>query len=193
MESLGVGSQSKPIEKRNSIGFSAMLDTPLMNLEVGPGNSPHSGLQKRSSFKLGKKSSFSKKSNASNCGANDGSQGDGEKSPAKISSDKSEQKDYISRMLGDFDRKKNYEETVIKIMNEMSVSKIKEPEGCEHFGSKFPNPTHKRRTIFLDLDDTLIYVTIIRILHVNLMSYEIEHKNVSGRQMKVCRRSNFFT
>jgi hypothetical protein len=77
--------------------------------------------------------------------------------------------------LGDFDRKKNYEETVIKIMNEMSVSKIKEPEGCDNFGERYPNNTSHKRTIFLDLDDTLIYVTIIRILHSNLISHEIEH------------------
>lgn len=77
----------------------------------------------------------------------------------------------MSRILGDFDRKKSYEETVIKIMNEMPVSKIKEPESSHNFGLKYPNTTERKRTIFLDLDDTLIYVTIIKILHANLISY----------------------
>ena len=71
-------------------------------------------------------------------------------------------------MLSDFDRKKIYEETVIKIMNEMPVSKIKEPIDCDSFGEKYPNNTNHKRTIFLDLDDTLIYVTIIRIMNGNL-------------------------
>jgi hypothetical protein len=66
-------------------------------------------------------------------------------------------------MNSDFDRKKYYEETVLKIMNEMCVSKITEPIGCEQFGERFPNKTSIKRTIFLDLDDTLIYVSILKI------------------------------
>lgn len=52
-------------------------------------------------------------------------------------------------------------------MNEMPVSKIAEPSNCDSFGDKYPNNTRHKRTIFLDLDDTLIYVTIIKIVNEN--------------------------
>lgn len=74
-----------------------------------------------------------------------------------------DEKSYLYRINSDFDRKKYYEETVLKIMNEMSVSKITEPRECELFGERFPNNTNHKRTIFLDLDDTLIYVSILKI------------------------------
>ena len=70
-------------------------------------------------------------------------------------------------------------------MNEMPISKIKEPAGCDEFGEKYPNTTPHKRTIFLDLDDTLINVTIIQLLHSKLIYHEIEHSNAAGRPMRV--------
>ena len=83
-------------------------------------------------------------------------------------------------MNSDFDRKKYYEETVLKIMNEMCVSKISEPKDCDKFGEKFPNNTFHKRTIFLDLDDTLIYVSILKIDNEKMQGHQIELEAVNG-------------
>ncbi len=62
-------------------------------------------------------------------------------------------------MTKDFDLSKYYEETVLNIMNEMPRTKIIEPEGYGSFGEMYPNISTHKRTIFLDLDDTLVYVS----------------------------------
>lgn len=133
-----------------------------------------------------KKSSFSRRSNLSRSGEFD-DQATGGNSGGSTDSKKLEEENssYLFRMRSDFDRKKNYEETVIKIMNEMPVSKIKEPEDSFTFGEKYPNVTKHKRTIFLDLDDTLTYVTIMKLDHGNLESHELEYKDQSGKSMKV--------
>lgn len=67
----------------------------------------------------------------------------------------------------------------------MSVSKIIEPFGCDKFGEIYPNKTAHKRTIFLDLDDTLIYVSILKLERNNLTYHQIEHEDSSGKIMKV--------
>lgn len=42
----------------------------------------------------------------------------------------------------------------------MSVTKVKLPEGYENFSKFYSNTTLHSRTVFLDLDDTLIYLSL---------------------------------
>ena len=68
-----------------------------------------------------KKSSFSRKSSRSGDNNNDSNFGSDKKEDAIT------QKAYIFRINSDFDIKKTYEETVLRIMNEMCRTKVTEP------------------------------------------------------------------
>lgn len=80
-----------------------------------------------------KKSSFSKKSHLSV--ENDDEDFD------KDSRDDYNQIAYLYKINGDFDLKKNYEEAVLKIMNEQSMTQFTEPKTHDEFGKLYPNKT----------------------------------------------------
>lgn len=57
---------------------------------------------------------------------------------------------------------KSYEDTALKILNLMSLSKIEHPPLAEQFGELYKKTSPHRRTIFIDLDDTLTYVSLFK-------------------------------
>ena len=67
---------------------------------------------------------------------------------------------FPSKFRQDFDRLKEYEDTAIKIINEKSLTIIKEPEDAGSFSLNYSKTTHHTRTIFLDLEDTLVHVSL---------------------------------
>lgn len=69
---------------------------------------------------------------------------------------------FAKRMTSDFDLRKVYEDTMLKILNEYSRETVKNPQGAEEFRYTYEKPPHLRhlkRTLFLDLDDTLVKVS----------------------------------
>jgi hypothetical protein len=71
-----------------------------------------------------KKSSFSKKSSRS---------GDFDSDQEKAKENGEDLNSFLYRINGDFDRKKQYDETVTQIMNEMCRTKITHPSESEKF------------------------------------------------------------
>ena len=117
--------------------------------------SPKGGLGVRGKTFGQKKSSFSKKSSKS-AEMNDSDHGSEKKLPEDLNS-------YLYKINGDFDRRKQYEETVLRIMNEMCRTKITEPDGHDQFGDRYQNTSIHKRTIFIDLDDTLVYASVFKL------------------------------
>lgn len=71
-------------------------------------------------------------------------------------------RDYNTLFNEDFDQRKIFEDAVLKILNEHSREALSHPEGAENFKSKFAKPEslgHLKRTVFLDLDDTLVMIS----------------------------------
>ena len=69
---------------------------------------------------------------------------------------------YIDKIREDFDMLKLYEDTAVKILNYMSLNKLKHPANSEEFGSHFKKVSPYKRTLFIDLDDTLTSVSLFR-------------------------------
>jgi len=76
------------------------------------------------------------------------------------SAHKTRERNYPVVFREDFDRSKEFEDVAVRLLNEMNVVKVQNPEGWENFPSLYPNQTSHHRTLFLDLEDTLIYVTM---------------------------------
>lgn len=85
-----------------------------------------------------------------------------------------DEKGYLYRINGDFDSRKAYEDSVLKIMNERPLTKIIEPAGSGDFGEQFLKTSVHKRTLFLDLDDTLIYVSPFKQDYFSLEAHPIE-------------------
>ena len=69
----------------------------------------------------------------------------GEEDEEKISSPRSEcfmedPSDFVSKMTLDFDMRKNYEETVLSILNAHSRETIINPAGADLFATKYSKP-----------------------------------------------------
>ena len=71
-------------------------------------------------------------------------------------------KTYLEKVNKDFDSRKNYEEIVLKILNEYSRSTVKHPDNSEELRTLFKKDDDDKRrfTLFLDVDDTLINVSL---------------------------------
>lgn len=70
--------------------------------------------------------------------------------------------DFASRMNKDFDTRKTYEDTILKVLNEYSLQKVYNPENHTSFQEVYAKPEtlqHLKNTLFLDLDDTLVKVS----------------------------------
>jgi hypothetical protein len=132
-------------------------------------------LSKRNSAMFGsKKSSFSKKSSRS-VDLDENSE----------MNEALSEKGYLYRINGDFDSRKGYEECVLKIMNEKPLTRITEPEGHGLFGEKYAKTSKHKRTLFIDLDDTLIYVSPFKLDTLTLKTHEIEIQDGTSKKMKV--------
>ena len=73
---------------------------------------------------------------------------------------------FNERVNKDFDMRKMYEETVLKILNECSRQSLTHPENSSNFSTVYSKPTHLhqlKRTVFLDLDDTLVLISLYKI------------------------------
>lgn len=71
--------------------------------------------------------------------------------------------DFAKRMNQDFDTRKMYEDYMLKILNDYSRQVLKNPPGHEEFKSRYAKPeslSHLKRTLFIDLDDTLVKVSL---------------------------------
>ena len=62
---------------------------------------------------------------------------------------------YIGKIRDDFDMYKMYEDSALKILNEMPLSRVRHPENADSFAKTFKKTSSHKRTIFLDLDDTI--------------------------------------
>lgn len=139
--------------------------------------SPHGlSVQKGRTFGQ-KKSSFSKKSSRSGDFDSDQEQ------KAKENTD--DINSFLHRINGDFDRKKQYEETVTQIMNEMCRTKVTHPPNSEQFAFEFQNTSIMKRTIFLDVDDTLVYTSLYKLHDFDDASIPLDIDDHSGKLMKV--------
>lgn len=75
---------------------------------------------------------------------------------------------FAKRMTEDFDMRKVYEDTLLKILNEYSREAIRNPYGSDEFRYSYEKPPHLhhlKRTLFLDLDDTLVKVSMYGLNH----------------------------
>ena len=119
------------------------------------------------------KSSFSKKSAANSCkhsNALNGNLGESETFQSAMSSFKRKRigektlsmESYIGKIRDDFDMYKMYEDSALKILNEMPLSRVRHPENADSFAKTFKKTSSHKRTIFLDLDDTITYVSLFK-------------------------------
>ena len=69
---------------------------------------------------------------------------------------------YIVKIRDDFDMYKMYEDSALKILNEMPLSRVRHPENADSFAKTYKKTANYKRTIFLDLDDTLTYVSLFK-------------------------------
>jgi hypothetical protein len=77
---------------------------------------------------------------------------------------------------------KNYEDTAVKILNLLSLSKIQHPPQADDFGIMYKKTNQHRRTIFIDLDDTLTYISLFKLDSSPHKQIQISE---SGSTMKV--------
>ncbi|CDW78735.1 nli interacting factor-like phosphatase family protein [Stylonychia lemnae] len=149
-----------------------------------------SNKKKGSSFEItgttagSRRSSFSKKSNSrgkSGICCDDSSDNFGNAAASVSKYDMKET--FVSRFRDDFDRLKFYEDTAIKIYNEISLSKITHPKDSEQFSAVFKNNTPHSQTLFLDLDDTLSCVSLYKLGNENFQEVIINEQD--GKTMKM--------
>lgn len=71
---------------------------------------------------------------------------------------------YLERINQDFDQRKNYEEIVLRILNFYQRSPQKAPMDCEQLRTRYKKAENdtRLRTLFLDLDDLLISVSLFQ-------------------------------
>jgi hypothetical protein len=99
---------------------------------------------------------------------------------------KSQFSGFAKRMTDDFDLRKIYEDTLLKILNEHSREKLTNPEGAEEFRYSYEKPPHLRhlkKTLFLDLDDSLVKVSLYELNHQP--TYQIEISDGADATIKV--------
>lgn len=75
---------------------------------------------------------------------------------------------FANRITDDFDNRKTYEDTLLKILNEYSRELTKDPCGVDEFRYTFEKPLHLwhlKRTLFIDLDDTLVKASLYKLNH----------------------------
>jgi len=92
---------------------------------------------------------------------------------------------YLSRVINDFDQRKNYEETVLRILNFYQRSQMKHPTDCESFNVKYQKNQSdmRKRSIFVDLDDLLISVCLY--LHPQRNAEQIDIVDHTGKTIKM--------
>mmetsp|Transcript_12588 Transcript_12588/g.12396 ORF Transcript_12588/g.12396 Transcript_12588/m.12396 type:complete len:95 (+) Transcript_12588:262-546(+) len=82
--------------------------------------------------------------------------------PIILKEDSKEEKDVKMDFVSlDFYRYEQYEETILKIVNDFCRHKKNPPEGSTQFHQLYPKPSclkDKKRTIFLDLDGTILSI-----------------------------------
>ena len=68
--------------------------------------------------------------------------------------------DYVHNVQKDFEFRRQYEEDVLEIMNNISRFKVIYPSDYLSFEDKYMTSSGLKRTLVLDLDDTLVKVTV---------------------------------
>ena len=99
----------------------------------------------------------------------------------------SENMNFAKRMNSDFDTRKTYEDQMLKILNDYQRQILKNPTGAENFRTEFAKPAHladKKKTLFIDLDDTLVKVSLYPLTQAPSCQLEIQDSN-SGKTIKV--------
>lgn len=88
---------------------------------------------------------------------------------------------YLDRVNKDFDSRKSYEELVLRILNYYQRSPQKPPSDASEFQSRFAKAKNdkRRRSLFLDLDDLLISVSMFQ--HPSRSGTTIDIKDASGK------------
>ena len=90
---------------------------------------------------------------------------------------------YLDRVNKDFDSRKNYEELVLRILNYYQRSPQKPPSDASEFKTRFAKAKgdSRKRTLFLDLDDLLISVSMFQ--HPSRSGTTIDIKDASGKNI----------
>ena len=92
---------------------------------------------------------------------------------------------YLERINKDFDQRKTYEEIVLRILNFYQRTPQKHPTDASQFRARYKKSKTdlRKRTLFLDLDDLLISVSLFQ--HPNRVGTAIDIKDNAGKTIKV--------
>ena len=92
---------------------------------------------------------------------------------------------YIDRLKKDFDSRKTYEDLVLRILNYYQRSPQKPPADSSSFKTRFAKSKQdlRKRTLYLDLDDLLISVSMFQ--HPSRSGLTVDIKDASGKNIQV--------